>query len=89
MPTPYELLNVAADATPDELRLAYRRACRQHHPDRGGDPAMFDAVQKAWSVVSKTKCVECGGSGRVKKRNGAFTKTVNCPACWKTPSSTV
>lgn len=85
----YELLGVSPDASPDELRLAYRRACRLHHPDRGGNPDVFDAVQKAWAVVSKTKCSECGGSGRVKVRNGAFTKTINCPTCWKTEGATV
>ena len=33
------------------LRAAYRRTLRVTHPDTGGDPARFDAVQRAWVLV--------------------------------------
>lgn len=49
--SPYEVLGVASDADAAELRLAYRRALRSAHPDTGGDPARFHAVQRAWSLV--------------------------------------
>ena len=45
--TPYEVLGVAAAATQDELRVAYRRLLRETHPDTGGDSARFIAVQLA------------------------------------------
>jgi len=32
--TPEEVLGVAADAGPEEIRAAYRAAVRAHHPDR-------------------------------------------------------
>jgi hypothetical protein len=44
---------VAPDATTDEIRAAYRRAARAHHPDRHGDAAsarMAD-VNHAWQVL--------------------------------------
>ena len=37
--------------TPPPCRLAYRRALRTAHPDTGGDPSRFHAVQLAWELV--------------------------------------
>jgi molecular chaperone DnaJ len=34
----YEVLGVARDATQDEIKRAYRRLARQHHPDVSGEP---------------------------------------------------
>ena len=31
---PYDLLGISRDATPDEIREAYRQRCRENHPDR-------------------------------------------------------
>lgn len=52
-PTPYEILGVAADASHAELRKAYRRLLRETHPDTGGDPARFNAVQDAWARIGE------------------------------------
>lgn len=49
--SPYEVLGVAASASDDELRKAFRRALRETHPDTGGDPKRFVAVQLAWERV--------------------------------------
>ncbi|CAD5997325.1 DnaJ domain-containing protein [Agreia sp. COWG] len=49
--TPYEVLGVAATASDDELRRAYRRRLRETHPDTGGSAARFQAVQAAWQVL--------------------------------------
>lgn len=52
-PTPYEVLGVAAAASHAELRRAYRRLLRETHPDTGGNPARFHAVQKAWERIGE------------------------------------
>ncbi len=49
--SPYEVLGVSSDADAAALRLAYRRALRTAHPDTGGDPVRFHAVQRAWELV--------------------------------------
>ncbi|MHB1173021.1 MAG: J domain-containing protein [Lacisediminihabitans sp.] len=51
--TPYEVLGVSASASADELRRAYRRMLRETHPDTGGNPARFHAVQRAWERVGR------------------------------------
>ncbi len=47
----YEVLGVAATATEDELRRAFRQRLRATHPDTGGDAAEFVRVQRAWELV--------------------------------------
>ncbi|WP_375406978.1 DnaJ domain-containing protein [uncultured Amnibacterium sp.] len=49
--SPYEVLGVLASASDDELRRAYRRLLRETHPDVGGDPQRFIAVQAAWERI--------------------------------------
>jgi hypothetical protein len=49
--SPYEVLGVAASVSQEELKRAFRRALRETHPDTGGDPARFAAVQLAWERV--------------------------------------
>ena len=45
---PHEVLGVTADATPAEVTEAYRQYALRHHPDRGGDPATFQAGADAY-----------------------------------------
>jgi DnaJ-like protein len=47
----YDVLGVEARATPDELRAAYRRAARDHHPDAGGNAQRMSEVNAAWYVL--------------------------------------
>lgn len=49
--SPYEVLGVAASSTQDDLRRAFRKALRETHPDTGGDPQRFTAVQLAWERI--------------------------------------
>lgn len=49
----YSVLEVARDADQAELKRAYRRQARQHHPDRNdGDDARFKEVKKAYDFLS-------------------------------------
>lgn len=44
----HEVLGVAANARRAEIEAAYRRRRSESHPDRGGNGADFDAVQRAY-----------------------------------------
>lgn len=51
----YEILQVPRDATQEEIRRAYRRLAREHHPDVSGDPASeerFKEVSAAYEILS-------------------------------------
>jgi molecular chaperone DnaJ len=52
----YGVLGVSRDASPEEIKRAYRRAAREHHPDANhGDPeaeARFKECVRAYEVLS-------------------------------------
>ena len=48
----YQTLGVAKTASPEEIKKAYRKLAAQHHPDKGGDTAKFQEVQKAYETLS-------------------------------------
>lgn len=47
----YEILGVERDATPEQIKKAYRTLCKTHHPDVGGDPEEFRKVQEAYDCL--------------------------------------
>lgn len=52
MPDHYATLGVAKNATPDEIKKAFRKLASQHHPDKGGDTAKFQEIQAAYDTLS-------------------------------------
>ncbi|MEO9236775.1 MAG: molecular chaperone DnaJ [Jatrophihabitantaceae bacterium] len=63
----YGLLNVASDATAEEIKRAYRKLARELHPDINPDPeaqSRFKDVTAAYEVLSdpdKRRMVDLGG----------------------------
>lgn len=48
----YEILGVAKSSDENEIKKSYKKLCLQHHPDKGGDQASFQKIQKAYEVLS-------------------------------------
>jgi curved DNA-binding protein len=50
--THYATLGVADTATPEEIKSAYRKLAKQHHPDLGGDVAKFQQISEAYETLA-------------------------------------
>src|SRR6266850_747988 len=54
----YDLLGVPRNATPDQIRSAYRKLAKQHHPDVGEAPdgaERFKVITEAYEVLSDSE----------------------------------
>lgn len=51
----YEILGVPEDASPEEIKRAFRELAKKYHPDRGGDPVKFKKILEAYRVLSDPK----------------------------------
>ena len=70
---PYTILGLEIGASLDECKKAFRKLSRKHHPDNGGDPNMFDKVNKAWVAIESGKF---NVADYVIKRSGLRHKTL-------------
>jgi len=48
----YDVLGVKKDASSDDIKKAFRRLARKHHPDAGGDEEKFKEINGAYEVLS-------------------------------------
>jgi hypothetical protein len=50
--THYQVLGLARTASERDVKIAYRKAARIAHPDRGGDPALFRQITEAYEILA-------------------------------------
>ena len=51
----YAILGVAANASVEEIRRAYRKSALAVHPDRGGSDRLMQRINEAWDVLGDAK----------------------------------
>jgi DnaJ-class molecular chaperone len=49
----YDLLKVAKNASPEEIKKQYKKLALEHHPDRGGDSDIFKQISEAYQTLSE------------------------------------
>lgn len=54
-PDYYKTLGVSRTASADEIKKAFRKLARTHHPDAGGDEQKFKEINEAYEVLSDDK----------------------------------
>lgn len=67
----YDTLGVPPDASPEDIKAAYRQKVKHLHPDKGGDPKEFHAVQTAYDILSdpekRTRYDETGSTDNMDR----------------------
>ncbi|TSC52938.1 MAG: molecular chaperone DnaJ [Parcubacteria group bacterium LiPW_39] len=73
----YKTLGIGKNASPDEIKRAYRRLAQQYHPDKGGDPEKFKEINEAYQVLSdpqrRTQYEQFGTTFEQAKAQGGFS----------------
>ena len=48
----YKILDIKKDATTDEIKKAYKKLSKVHHPDKGGDEEKFKQISLAHKILT-------------------------------------
>jgi DnaJ-class molecular chaperone len=80
---PYQILGIKKGAGADEIRSAYKRMARTHHPDKGGDSTSFIKISVAYrQLMCELPCEECGGEGYTTVKISPYAKKITmCGKC--------
>ena len=82
----FATLGLDDTATPGEVKSRWRELCMAHHPDRGGNAAEFNNINKAYKAAMEEAsapkpCGPCTGSGKVRVFRGFCSTEVTCQSC--------
>lgn len=54
-PNLYKILGIKSTASLEQIKKAYRKKVKKHHPDIGGDPELFKQIQEAYDILSDSE----------------------------------
>lgn len=78
---PHKVLDVARDASMDEVKRAYRRLALKHHPDvKGGCKETFNHVNDAYNAMVNNKSGSHGASGSDYSASSPFSRQTDSKA---------
>ena len=82
----FDKLHLSDDATPAQVKARWHELAREHHPDKGGNAAVFaelrQAYEEATRIASQPKpCPVCDGTGKVTQRLGFSAVRLRCLTC--------
>lgn len=67
----YAVLGVSKDATPDEVKRAYRKKALEAHPDKGGTAERISELNEAYSALSNpVRRAQYDAEGKVEPQHG-------------------
>ncbi len=70
MRDPYEVLGVPKNATPDEIKSAYRKLAKQYHPDRYIGNPLADLAAEKFKEINEAYDTLTGGSENYSYNTG-------------------
>lgn len=78
----YDILGVPSNATPEEVKAAYRAKAMKAHPDRGGATEGFQCLTKAYTILSdsdrRAQYDKDGSTGKHQTRRPRCITTFSC-----------
>ena len=85
MADPFSLLGLTREASPTQVRLAFRDKARLAHPDGGGVSGTFHELTKARDAalieLRSMPCLGCGGRGTRQVVHGWSSVDLTCTEC--------
>ena len=81
---PYKILKVHPNAELEEIKKAYRKLVKIHHPDKGGDSSVMLEVISAWEILkqkhkdlnlNKVKETEIYNNNEYKVKTSNYSKS--------------
>jgi len=69
----YKILGLEKNADQRTIKKAWRKLCKTHHPDRGGNPEKFKECEQAYEVLSDSAKRELYDEGGIEAVNRGGT----------------